>query len=295
MKLKAVLLACAALCPGPALAQSASPEVANRRQQTEQQVQRAEEEQAPRRSTRQRSRPQWRIYASSGAFYSTGTFGLDRRTSSLFVPFTLRARKGPLRLFATLPYLHIRGSRRIIGGGDEGPIIDDPAVSTERETRSGLGDLSLRARYRVAPDAWDGVELDVLGRVKLPTGSEEKRLSTGEFDYSIGGELSYSRGRIQPFAEVQYRINGDPPGRDFRNTYATSIGANTRIGRRVNASLSYDYSRSRIRGRAGAHSLSASVSRPVSERLSLSGFGSVGLSERAEDFSVGTILSVRLR
>jgi hypothetical protein len=209
------------------------------------------------------------------------------------VPLSARLRRGPLRLSATLPYLRVEGSRSIIRGGDEGPIIVDPAPVTERSVRRGIGDLSLRARYRVAPDSWGGVELDLLGRVKVPTGSRRKGLSTGEVDYGVGGELSYARGPVQPFAEVQYRINGDRPDRDFRNTFATSVGASTRLGRGL-ANLSYNYSGSRIRGRQGAHSVDGGLTFPLSRGVSIGGFGSVGLSKRADDYNIGSVLTARV-
>jgi hypothetical protein len=271
------------VAPLPALAQST--DRATRGAQRGEERTQAEERQ-------RRNRSEWRLYLSSGAFYSTGDYGTDVQTRSITAPFTVRVRKGPLRLSATTPFHHIRGSRRIIAG-DEGPIIDDLGGTTERETRSGFGDLSLRARYRLEPKSWKGVELDLLARVKLPTGSERKRLSTGETDYGIGGELSYTRSRIQPFAAVQYRINGDRPDRDYRNTWATSVGASTRLGRRVNVSLSYDYSGSRVRGRSGSHSIDGSLSTPLSRKLILSGFGSVGLSKRSDDFTIGSVLTLR--
>ena len=274
--------AAASLAPAVADAQTADP-AANHSQ-------RVEERQKPPAA---RSQKGWRLFLSSGAFYSTGDYGGDTRTNSLSVPFGARLQSGPFRLSATLPYLRISGSRNIIGGGDDGPIVDDPTPLTERDVRKGIGDLSLRARYRIAPKSWDGLELDLLSRVKVPTGSRRKGLSTGEVDYAIGGELSYSRGRVQPFAEIQYRINGDRPDRDYRNTFASSIGASTRAGR-GSANFSYDYSGSRIRGRSGAHSLSGGLSFPVARRLTLGTFGSVGLSRRAEDFSIGTVLTARV-
>lgn len=294
LRLMIIAAASAALLPDSADAQAATNPPADPTQQTEDRLEAAGTRALATNRPKRNKRSAWRLYASSGLIYSTGDYGQETRTNSLLVPFTLRARNGPFRLSATLPYLRIRGSQRVVGGGDEGPIIDDPEPSLEPETRSGFGDVNVRARYRLAPRSWKGFEVDLLGRVKLPTGSERKRLSTGETDYAVGAEFSYTKGRIEPFAEIQYRINGDPPGRDYRNTFATSIGASTRIGRRVSASMSYDYSGSRVRGRPGAHSLDGSLSTPLSRRLSLSGFGSVGLSERADDFSIGTVLTARL-
>lgn len=283
-RLRVALLGAVLIAPLPALAQS--------NDRTTRVAQRGEERSQGGERQR-RNRPDWRLYLSSGAFYSTGDYGTDVRTRSITAPFTARVSKGPLRLSATLPFHHIRGSRRIIGG-DEGPIIiDDLEETTERETRSGFGDVSLRARYRLEPKSWKGVELDLLGRVKLPTGSERKRLSTGETDFGIGGELSYTRGRVDPFVAVQYRINGDRPDREYRNTWATSVGASTRLGRRVNASLSYDYSGSRVPGRSGSHSIDGSLSTRLGSRIFLSGFGSVGLSRRADDFTVGSVVTLR--
>lgn len=272
--------------PHAAAAQDAE-RVTTRAQQSEEHQQ-AEDNQ-PR--TRKRS-SDWRLFVSSGLFYSTGDYGRDTRTDSYTVPASVRLRNGPLRLSASMPYHHIRGSRSIIGGEDGEIIDDEPEVG--RDTRSGFGDLSLRARYRLEPRSWKGVELDLMGRVKLPTGSERKRLSTGETDYSLGAELSYDRGTIRPFLEVQYRINGDRPDRDYRNTFATSIGASSRIARRVNASLSYDYARSRIPGRSGFHSIDGSLSTTLTRRLFLTGFGSVGLSRRADDFSLGAAVTARI-
>lgn len=251
-------------------------------------AQREQEESRSKASNRRTS--DWRLFVSSGVFFTTGDYGTDRRTDTYFIPFTARARKGGFRLSATLPYLRVDGSRAIIPGVDD-PIVGDP--SFERQVRSGFGDLSLRARYRIPARKLSGFELDLLGRVKLPTGSERKRLSTGETDYAVGAEVSRRVGRVEPFVEVQYRINGDPPDRDYKNTVATSVGASTRIGRST-ATLAYDYSQSRVRGRRGSHTFDASLARPLSRKISISGFGSVGLSERSPDFAVGSILTARV-
>jgi hypothetical protein len=246
----------------------------------------AEEEQAAPRPTS--TRADWRLFAYTGASYSRGDYGTDVKTETLAIPVGLRLRKGGLRLSASIPYVRIEGSRTLIpGDGDD--IVDDAPV--QRVVREGFGDLSLRARYRIE-DLPGGFRSDLTGRVKVPTGSTAERLSTGEFDFGLGAEISRPIGRIEPFAELNYRINGDPPGRDYRNTLQASVGSSLRLGRRV-ASLSYDYSQSRIRGREASHSLGLSLATPIARRVLLAGFASKGLSERAPDFGVGAILTVR--
>lgn len=278
IKTHAAALAVFLVLPHPAVAQILDPAATT--------AQREEEEIDP--STERRD--EWRLFLSSGLFFATGDYGTDIRTRSYVVPLTARVRKGPFRLSATLPYIRIDGSTQVIPGED-GPIVEEPTF--ERELREGFGDLNVRARYRLPKHRLAGFEVDLLGRVKLPTGSERKRLSTGEVDYSFGAEISRQIGSLEPFVEVEYRINGDPPDRDYKNTFSTSVGASTRFGRSM-FRVAYDYSQSRVRGRKGSHSIDAFVGTPVSRRLLLGGFASVGLSERAPDFSIGSVLTARV-
>jgi hypothetical protein len=243
---------------------------------------------AERADTRDRSGPDWRLYLSSGVSYVTRDGELGR-TNYYRVPFGARITKGPFRLSASIPYVIVRGPGSVIGEGED--EIDD--ALTDDGTRKGLGDLRLTARYRLPKSALGGFELDLLGRVKVPTASREKRLGTGEVDYAVGAELSRDVGQLEPFVSAQYRFNGDRPDLDYRNTVAASAGTAVRLGRRTRASVSYDYSQSRIRGRSAISSLGAGLSTRLSKRLSLSGSGSVGLSKRAPDFGLGTSITWR--
>ena len=236
-----------------------------------------------------RSGSDWRLHLSSGVSYVTRDGELGR-TNYYRVPFGARFSKGPFRLSASIPYVIVKGPGAVIGDGDDEV---DGIDSTADGTRRGIGDLRLTARYRLPKSSLGGFELDLLGRVKVPTASREKRLGTGEVDYAVGAELSREMGQFEPFVSAQYRLNGDRPDFDYRNTVAASAGTAVRLGRGLRASLSYDYSQSRIRGRSGSHSLDAGVSTRLSKRLSLSGSGSVGLSERAPDFGLGSTITWR--
>lgn len=244
---------------------------------------------AERENVRDRRAPETRLYLSSGLSFVTRERDGDR-TNYYRVPLGARVSRGPLRLSATIPYVVVKGPGALVGDGDD--EIDDipPAADSNRQ---GWGDLRLTARYRLARSALSGFELDLMGRVKLPTASRAKRLGTGEVDYAVGAELSRDMGAFEPFVSAQYRINGDRPDLDYRNTVGASAGTGFRLSRRTRANVSYDYSQSRIRGRSGFHSLDAGVSTRLSRRLSLSGSGSVGLSKRAPDFGVGSRITWR--
>lgn len=246
------------------------------------------ERSAERRDSRDGSGPDWRLYLSSGVSYATRDGELGR-TDYYRVPLGARITKGPFRLSASIPYVMVNGPGALIGDGDDD--FDD--ITSDDRTREGLGDLRLTARYRLPKSSLGGFELDLLSRVKVPTASREKRLGTGEFDYALGGELSRDVGQLEPFISAQYRFNGDRPDFDYRNTVAASAGTAFRFSRGARASVSYDYSQSRIKGRSGSHSLDAGISTRLSKRVSLSGSGSIGLSKRAPDFGLGSTITWR--
>lgn len=230
---------------------------------------------------------------TTGADYSVGDYGGRSNTRILVVPFSLRAKAGPFKLSATLPYLRIDGPGNIVGGGEGGPIIIDPNDPTPREVREGLGDVSLSAIYSLPGEALGGFEVDLGARVKLPTSSESKRLGTGKTDVAVSVDVARPIGNIAPFATVGYRMPGDPDGISLRNTFTTSVGTTVSLGS-TTLIASYDYAGATTRQVADSHSLFGGVSVPVSDRFSLVGYGTGGLSEGAADFGVGLLLSARL-
>lgn len=241
-----------------------------------------------RRVEHEPSGPDLKLYFSTGLSYATRDGELGR-TDYYRTPFTARLVKGRLRLSASIPYLSVTGP----GVADSDGEDDGGTIITDEGTRRGFGDLRLTARYQIPKSALGGFGLDLLSQVKVPTASRKKGLGTGEVDVALGAELSRDVGKFEPFVSAQYRINGDRPDFDYRNSIAASVGTAVRLGRLSRASISYDYSQSRIKGRSGSHSLGAGMTTRLSRRFSLSGSGAIGLSERAPDFSVGTVITWR--
>lgn len=229
------------------------------------------------------------ITVSTGVDYSEGDFGTDTDTSVLVVPLSVRSSWEKFSISASVPYLEIDGSSSVVGGGS-GPIVIDPTAPETK--RSGIGDLSIRARYDVAEFA--GAELSVNGRAKLPTGSEAKGLSTGELDFSGGFELAATTGVIQPFGEVGYRVLGDPDGVELQNGFYGSVGTSVLMGGGVVGIASYDYVSASVDTIEDTQSIFAGLVLPVSDKFSLTGYGTAGLSESAADYGVGLLLSMRL-
>lgn len=228
---------------------------------------------------------------STGVDYSSGDYGAASKTKILVVPFSLRASAGNSRFTATVPYLRLDSPGGVVVGPGGEPL---PGVPSQTGVRKGLGDLSLGYAYSIPADRLGGVELELGGRVKLPTSSDRKQLGTGKTDAAISAELSYPAGLFAPFVNVGYRFLGDPTGVELDNGFTGSVGTTAQLGTVV-AIASYDYTEASSPLAEDAHELFAALSGPVSDRLTLTGYGIAGLSEGSPDFGVGLLLSVRLR
>lgn len=228
---------------------------------------------------------------STGLDYSSGDYGAATKTEILVVPFSLRASFGQSRFTATIPYLRIDSPGGVIIGPDGNPL---PGVPSGAGVRKGLGDLSLGYAYSIPAEALGGLELDLGGRVKLPTSSDRKQLGTGKTDVAVSADLSYPMGLFSPFATIGYRFLGDPEGIELDNSFTGSLGTTFQLGTTV-AIFSYDYSEASSDLAKDAHELFAAFSGPATSRLNWTVYGIAGLSEGSPDFGLGALLTFRFR
>lgn len=227
---------------------------------------------------------------STGIDYSRGDYGQAEDTEILVVPVTAQATAGRLSFTATIPYLRIDGPGGVVIGPGGNPL---PGVPSAGGVREGLGDLSLGATYTIPGEALGGLELGLGGRVKLPTSSESRQLSTGETDYAVSADLSYAVGSAVPFVNIGWRFLGDPAGADLRDGPTASVGSSFQLGRAV-LIASYDYARAVTPAAEDSHELFGGLSAPLSSRLNLTGYGIAGLSQGSPDFGVGLLLTARI-
>jgi hypothetical protein len=188
--------------------------------------------------------------------------------------------------------MRIRSAETIFTGIDSTPIIAAPAVSGQRTTHRGVGDMTLGATYTL-PTAPAGIEVELSGRVKLPTATKSSGLSTRKTDFSGAIQLTKLVGRFAPFASVTYRILGDPTGLDLRNGFAISAGTSYILSGNAVLLSSYHYARSASRLVRDSHELFAGAStRLPGSRLRLTGFVTHGLSDGAATSSGGISIAI---
>lgn len=101
------------------------------------------------------------------------------------------------------------------------PIIVPPTTSTERRTRSGIGDLRLTGSYTFSAAP---VGLSLSAQVKLPTASAAKGIGTGKTDVAVGGELFKQVGRVTPYLDLAYTMSGSPAGYRLDDSLSGQIG-----------------------------------------------------------------------
>ena len=164
------------------------------------------------------------------------------------------------------------------------------SVDTASQQQLGLGDPMLYAGFEILRGRSLPVSLRLTASVKAPMGDVEQGFSTGEWDYAAGLSLSGLLGGTLLFADVTYWVFGDPPGLEYRDPVAYSLGfgrplAGGKLG--LLASV-FGYTQV-IEGVAPPAQATLSLSYIIDSRSSLIGGASFGLTDSSPDigFSLG--------
>jgi len=111
----------------------------------------------------------------------------DKEDIFLFVP--IYGLTENLELSVEIPYLY---------------HSPDSAPSEE-----GTGDICIVAKYLLIPGGTEGLAFAVKGVVKMDNGDYDKRLGSGDKDYSIVAALSETIGQLTGHAHIGYTWTGD--------------------------------------------------------------------------------------
>lgn len=230
---------------------------------------------------------------SVGTSIAHGDFGGASTTQILSTAFGARYSIGNLRFTASVPYMRIRTSGVVFTGIDSTPVIVAPSVPGHRALFDGLGDLTLGGSFTATGSG--GTEVELSGRIKIPTATKASGLSTRKTDYSAGVQVTKTFGAIAPFISATYRFFGDPSGFNLRNGAAASAGLSTAVGKASVLLFSYHYAQKVSRLTSDAHELFAGASTALAgDKLRLTAFVTAGLSNGAAAASGGLGLSLRL-
>jgi hypothetical protein len=226
-----------------------------------------------------------------GLGYSNGDYGTSQNTNvELGLP-VLSLETGDFKFSASMPYLRISGRGLVIFDASGNPIIVKRRAPLPPDVRTGFGDLNLSATYTLPSDALEGFEVNLTGSTKLPTASTRRRLSTGEADFGISADISRQFGSWGPFLTIGYLFAGKTTAYQLENTASVSAGSSLELGDGLVAVVSYDYDSSGTRLVASSKELFGSLSWIRGNGMTLTGYGTVGLSSGSPGIGAGLLVS----
>jgi len=178
--------------------------------------------------------PRWLL--STSVNYSVGDYGTNKDTTIVYVPVTFGVRPiDQLWISLTLPWIYQSSENVVVTAG--GVAVRKKGGSgkfarPERSTsESGVGDLLLKVSYTVLEERDFVPEIAPYVKIKFPTADSDRGLGTGEFDETIGVDLSKRLiDGLFGFVTLSYTFVGDPPGTNFRDSFGWSVGPAYSIG-----------------------------------------------------------------
>jgi hypothetical protein len=232
-----------------------------------------------------------RVDAGIGRF--EGDYGLDDDTTVDVLNLSARWYLPQGEVQISVPYLRIDGPadiRFISGQPATGPGVGDDEGEFVPRTESGIGDVILQGEYYLMAGTASRPWVIGLARVKLPTGDEDKGLSTGAADFEAGVGLIQRLGGVDILADVGYTWVGSSSNFELRDVVRVGGGVSVPFGPddRNNAYIYLENRTNTVRGNDDRRSVAVGGSTSFGPELRTRVTASVffGLSDTTEDYGV---------
>lgn len=218
-----------------------------------------------------------RFKYSMGFDYSRGDYGIDRDTEIFFVPISVEANYDSFRAKLTLPFVSIDGPTGIAIDSNGGESGVDP------KSYGGLGQVSGRVGYFVAPFHAAAPWFEFTGKMSAPTESEDA-LGSGKWAFSLQTDAFKRVGRITPFARLGRTFY---TGSRLDDRLYTSIGSSFVLTEFVSTGIAYDWFEATTSDVVDTHDLVGFASIKVGKLWSFGPYALAGLSNGSPDYGVG--------
>jgi hypothetical protein len=237
----------------------------------------------------------WQLTGTFGLNYSSGNYGTPINTDVLLGLPTLSVETGNLKFSASVPYMRIDGRGLVVFDASGNPIVINRRTALPPALRTGWGDANFSVSYTIPPAILSDFEVRLTGVTKMPIASARRRLSTGEYDFGASVDVSRQFGIWGPFVTVGYLNLGKPAGFTLYNTTSVSAGTSLTLSDDLVVVASYDYDSADSPLVPAGHELFGSLSWMHDDHITLTGYGTVGLSAGSPDFGVGFQISYGLK
>ena len=225
---------------------------------------------------------------STGVGFTSGTYGGDEDIEDLYVPVTGSVYLGKVAFRLTVPYVSVRAPEGTVIGPDGQPVPGSGVITTE----SGLGDIIGGVTvFDVINSRRLGFVMDLTGKIKFGTADVDKRLGTGENDYSVQADFYKFAGQFTLMGSVGYRLRGAPADVELNDVLLASIGGTYRVSPETSFGLSFDYRESAIPDYASIQELTGFVSRRIGESWAIQMYAFTGFSDSSPDLGIGFSVS----
>ena len=231
------------------------------------------------------------LAGTEGLSYSNGNYDTDHNISVEMALTTLTLEATDFKLSASLPYMRISGRGLVSFDAAGNPILINRRSTISPTIRTGFSDLNFAASYAVPPALLDEFDVQITARLKLPTAPTRRRLSTGLADFGMDLDVSKKIGNWGPFLEIGYLLPGKPSGFDLYNTVSMSAGSSLQLTENFVAIASYDYDSQSSRLVRSSQNLFVSLSWLANDRITLTAYGTKGLSSGSPDIGLGLLTS----
>ena len=229
--------------------------------------------------------------STMGLSWTSGNYGTNRNTNVELALPAISLETGDFKFTASLPYMRISGRGLVVFDSVGNPIVINRNTAAPPDVRTGWGDLNLSASYTVPAAILAGFEVKVSGLTKLPTGPARRRLNTGETDFGASIDVSRRFGDWNPFLTVGYLVPGKPTVFTLYNTTSVSAGTTLELNDHLVAMASYDWDSASTPLVPASHELFGSLSWVRDDKVTLSGYTTVGLSDGSPQIGVGVLIS----
>jgi hypothetical protein len=226
-----------------------------------------------------------------GTDYSNGSYGTSRNTDVELALATLGVQWENFKFAASMPYMRIAGRGLVVFDAAGNPIVINRNPKLAPDVRTGFGDLNLSTTYSIPPAVLDDFEVSITGRIKAPTASTRRRISTGEADFGLSVDVSHQYGIWGPFVTLGYLVPGQPVGYTLYNTVSISAGTSVTLADDLVAVVSYDHDSASAPQVNASQEMFGSLSWIISNSITLTGYGTGGLSIGSPNFGGGLLVS----
>lgn len=270
------------------------------------------------------------LQLSIGATYAQGDYDPSDSTEVYAVPVSLRWGVGHWSMRLTVPWVHLSGPTGLLdgsnpgenagngfgfagqsahagglffGGAMPGPDIVASGSATNSSyadrtsgaslSSSGLGDVTLSLGRNL--DLGSIASLDLLARVKLPTGAASRGLGTGKTDVTLGADITHSFDRLSLTIGGRHRFVGVPDYLPLRDIWSIDGEISYRLGQRVLVGIDNEWRQSLVAGYGPVDEMTGWTSLPLGHSLRAQVFGGRSVFTRGASLIAGVSLAWRIK